>query len=183
MPDTLTLREITFAVDVPGFRSQSITVVTTLTDAKLFPTRAFPELFLRDIKISLGMDELRCKTPEMVHKELQLFLIAYNLIRAFMFQTAQTHAVPLDRISFKGTLSTLRTWAPHFLPHPTPASQSPDIFQLLLSYLAQDLLPQRPNRTEPRVKKRRPKNYPRLTSPRHEFKEIPHRNRYKKALS
>ena len=61
------------------------------------------------------MDVLRCKSPDMVHKELRMFAIAYNLIRAFMLESARAHAACLDRISFKGTLSTLRQWAPLFL--------------------------------------------------------------------
>jgi len=192
MPETLTVREITCVVDIAGFRSESFVVVTTLLDPVAFPKRAFAllyrrrwraELYLRDIKITLGMDVLRCKSPDMVHKELRMFAIAYNLIRAFMLESARAHAACLDRISFKGTLSTLRQWAPMFLDR-GPYNQAPsDILQLLLVYLARDLLPHRPNRVEPRARKRRPKNYPLLTKPRHLFEDIPHRNRFRKGLS
>jgi hypothetical protein len=192
MPETLTVREIECVVDIPGFRSESFTVATTLLDPVAFPTRAFAqlyrtrwraELYLRDIKTTLGMEVLRCKSPDMIHKELRMFLIAYNLVRACMLQAARAHAVCLERISFKGTVSTLRAWAPLFLQPDLDANKSDELVQLLRFYLARDLLPFRPNRLEPLARKRRPKNYPLLTKPRLDFKDIPHRNRHKKGLS
>ena len=117
LPDVLTLREITFRVPVKGFRTRVITVATTLLDPATFPTQAFgdlyrrrwqAELFLRDIKTTMGMDILRCKTPDMIHKELTLHLIAYNLVRLTMLEAARERDMSFARISFKGTLSTLR---------------------------------------------------------------------------
>lgn len=192
MPETLTVREITFTVGVSGFRSETITVVTSLLDPCLFPQEAFAqlyrrrwmaELFLRDIKTTLGMDVLRCKTPKMIHKELQMYLLAYNLIRALMGEAAQKHGVCLYRISFKGTLGTVRTWAPLIANTQLSQIQQQHLLEIMLHYLAADLLPLRPNRTEPRARKRRPKNYPLLTKPRQQFIDIPHRNRYKKSLT
>ena len=192
MPETLSVREIACVVDIAGFRSESFVVVTTLLDPAAFPQQAFAQLYrrrwraelgLRDIKTTLGMDVLRCKSPDMVHKELWMFLIAYNLVRAFMLESARAHAACLDRVSFKGTLSTLRQWAPMLLNRAPTEEASSDILQLLRAYLARDLLPLRPNRVEPRARKRRPKNYPLLTKPRHLFHDIPHRNRYRKGLS
>lgn len=190
MPPTLTLREITFQVAPRGFRVESVTVVTTLLDADAFPTEAFAdlyrrrwqaELFLRDIKTTLGMDILRCKTPDMVHKELTMHLIAYNLVRLTMLEAAADHDRPVQRLSFKGALSTIRQWAP-IIAGSSPSARH-TLWSCLLEYVAADALPHRPNRVEPRARKRRPKNYQLLTKPRHEFKEIPHRNRYRKMLS
>ena len=190
VPDTLTIRELDFQVAVKGFRVESITVVTTLLEPTAFPTEAFAdlyrrrwraELFLRDIKITMGMDILRCKTPEMVHKELTMHLIAYNLVRLTMLEAARAHAVPWERISFKGTLATLRPWAPLFLAAGPRTRRA--LWTRLLGYLAADQLPDRPNRVEPRARKRRPKNYQLLNKPRHLFQEIPHRNKYAKVLS
>jgi hypothetical protein len=91
LPGTLLVREIRVHVEIPGFRTKDIIIVTTLTDPVAFPTEAFAELyrrrwkaelFLRDIKITMGMDILRCKTPEMIEKELWMYIIAHNLIRA-----------------------------------------------------------------------------------------------------
>jgi hypothetical protein len=190
IPDRLTVREITVHVNIPGFRTDTIVIVTTLLDPKAFPPRAFAELYrmrwavelyLRDIKTALGMDILRCKTPNMVDKELWMHLIAYNLIRALMREAATAHARRLERISFTGTLVTIRQWAPT-IAH-AHAERRAALHDHMLHYLADDLVPHRPNRTEPRARKRRPKNYQLLTKPRRLFKEIPHRNRYRKDKS
>jgi hypothetical protein len=187
LPDTLLIREITCHVDVPGFRTKTITVVTTLLDATQFPTQAFTdlyrrrwmvELFFDDIKTTMGMDILRCKTPDMVEKELYMHLIAYNLVRALMLHAAREHAVSPFRLSFKGTVDTVRTWSP--LMAAAPSAARPQMYASLLKTIARDTLPIRPNRVEPRARKRRPKNYQRLTENRHVFKECPHRNKYRR---
>jgi hypothetical protein len=190
LPEALRLREITFRVAVRGFRARSVTVVTTLLDPAAFPAEAFAdlyrrrwqaELFLRDIKTTMGMDILRCQSPAMVHKELTMHLIAYNLVRLTMLEAARGRATPPERISFKGTLSTVRTWAPIFLSAPLRHRRA--LWELLLRCLAADPVPLRPNRLEPRARKRRPKNFQLLNKPRRLFKEIHHRNKYTKALS
>ena len=190
LPQTLTLREIQFQAAVRGFRAEAITVVTTLLDPDRFPADAFAdlyrrrwqaELFLRDIKTTMGMDILRCKTPEMVHRELAIYLIAYNLVRLTMLEAARKHNAPVERLSFKGTLSTIRSWAPIFAAAGEPRRRA--LWSALLDSLAADPLPHRPNRVEPRARKRRPKNYQLLNKPRRLFKEIYHRNHYAKVLS
>lgn len=190
MPDFLRLREIAFSVSIPGFRTQSITLVTTLLDPKRFPTQAFAdlyrrrwmaELFLRDIKTTMGFAILRCKTPAMIEKELRMHLIAYNLVRALILQAAREHRVEPFRISFKGAIATLRQWAPILAAAHLGETKRQWLARLLREYLARDLLPKRPNRTEPRSIKRRPKNYPLLTNHRRLYREIPHRKQYTKA--
>jgi len=190
VPNAFTVRHITFTVDIPGFRSRTFTIATTLLDHRRFPAHAFAELYrrrwmaelyLRDIKISLGMDILRCKTPEMVHKELAVHIIAYNLIRATMLQAARQVRQDPERISFKGTVQTVRQWAPVIAL--APPDQLDYLRAAMLRAIARDLLPSRPNRSEPRARKRRPKNYQLLNKPRHEFRGIPHRNHYSKPLS
>lgn len=190
MADRLTVREIHFVVDIPGFRTRAITVSTTLLDPQAYPTDAFielyrrrwmAELFLRDIKTTLGMDVLSCKSPDMVHKELLMYLIAYNLVRALMLEASLRHGVPVHRMSFKGTLSTVREWAPILASASRTRRRA--LVDHLLAILARDPLPHRPNRVEPRARKRRPKNYQLLSKPRHAFKEIKHRNKHKKPLS
>lgn len=192
MPDRLTVRQIHFAVDIPGFRTRTITVATTLLDPTAYPKDAFiqlyrrrwmAELFLRDIKTAMGMDTLSCKTPHMVHRELLMYLIAYNLVRALMLEASLRHGVPVHRISFKGTLTTVREWAPVLAGARLTRKERQRLIDLLITVLARDPLPNRPNRVEPRARKRRPKNYQLLNKPRHEFTEIKHRNKYKKPLS
>jgi len=178
-PDTLTLRFVYVSVRVPGWRTQSLVVVTTLTDpiaypatdlAKLYLRRWAVELFFRDIKITLGMDVLRCQTPAMVRKEIAMHAIAYNLIRALMQQAAALYHVPIERLSFKGSVDTLRQWCSTLdAAHQKPREQA-RLFNHLLQILAEDIVPLRPNRSEPRVRKRRPKAYPLMTHPRHDYR-------------
>ena len=192
IPNTINVRQIAFHADIPGFRTKAITVVTTLLDYKVYPKEAFAdlyrrrwmaELFLRDIKTTMGMDILRCKSPEMVHKEISMYLIAYNLIRALMLEAASRHGVSPFRMSFKGTIATVRQWAPIITAAQILPSRRQQLIDILLAYLARDILPYRPNRSEPRARKRRPKNYQLLTKPRSVFKESPHRNYYTRSLS
>lgn len=120
LPDRLTLRLLEVRVAVPGFRTHRVWLITTLLDATTDPAVALGELYFqrwsvelhfREIKMLLGMDVLRCQTPALIHKELQLHLIAYNLVRALMQEAGQVHHVPVARLSFKGSLDTLREWA------------------------------------------------------------------------
>ena len=188
VPPTLRVREITVPVDIPGFRSHTIVIATTLLDSKKYPASAFAELYrarwraelyLRDIKIALGMDVLRCKSPDMVEKELAMHLIAYNLVRTLMVKAAKTRDLSAHEISFTASLDTVRTWAPR-LAVTLSARKRQRLFARLLQCIAQHPLPKRPNRVEPRARKRRPKNYQLLNKPRADFKEIHHRNRYTK---
>jgi hypothetical protein len=179
VPDTLTLRLVYVSVNAPGWRTRSLVVVTTLTDpirypaaelAKLYLRRWAVELFFRDIKITLGMDVLRCKTPAMVRKEIVMHAIAYNLIRALMQQAASLYHVPIERLSFKGSVDTLRQWSDMLnAVHDKPREQS-RLFNHLLQILAEDAVPFRPNRAEPRVRKRRPKAYPLMTHSRRDYR-------------
>ena len=190
MPDTLLLREIRITVTTPGFRTQNITVVTTLLDHRQFPEEAFAELyrrrwlaelFLRDIKIAMNMDVLRCKTPDMVDKELYMHLIAYNLVRALMLQAATKKQVSPLQLSFKGTVATVRQWAPLMVSTSLSECLYKHMFDAMLNAIVRDPVPERPDRAEPRARKRRPKNYQLLTKPRREFRECPHRSKYVKA--
>lgn len=177
-PQTLTLRQVFVTITVPGFRTQSLVVVTTLIDpilypadeiAKLYLRRWSVELFFRDIKITLGMDVLRCQTPDMVRKEIIMHAIAYNLIRALMQQAAALYHVPIERLSFKGSVDTLRQWADPLNAAADKPREQARLINQLLQILAEDIVPLRPKRTEPRVRKRRPKAYPLMTLPRHHY--------------
>lgn len=128
------------------------------------------------------MDPLRCKTPDMVVKELTMHFIAYNLVRALMLRASIEHKVDVDGLSFKQSLATVRQWAPA-MEEAEGKKRHLALLELLYYYLAVTILPNRPGRTEPRAKKRRPKNYQLLNKPRYLFKEIKHRNRYAKCLS
>jgi len=179
LPDSINVRYVKIHVLTRGFRTQQIIVVTTLLDhhiydedalGELYFRRWSVELFFRDIKITLGMDVLRCNTPEMVRKEIIMHAIAYNLIRALMQQAAATYQLDLTRISFKGTVDTLRQWTDVLNAAANNKREFARLKDQLLALLAEDLVPLRPHRVEPRAVKRRPKNYQRLTKPRHEMR-------------
>ncbi len=186
VPAQLSVRVIRFSLEVPGFRVQSVTLVTTLLDAQAYPAEELArlyarrwriELWFRDIKSTMGMEVLRCKSPGMVHKELEMFFIAYNLVRCLMVQAGDLGQVPVEWLSFKGTVDSVRQFSVAIAQARSRKKQKQLIAQLL-EIIAQDQLPDRPGRREPRAVKRRPKPFPLLNRPRDEFKEIPHRNRY-----
>lgn len=184
LPEALTVRLIRFAVDIRGFRSHTITVATTLLDpvaypaaeiAALYRDRWLIELRLRDLKTTMGMEILRGKSADVVCKEIYMHLLAYNLIRRLMWQAASRHGRPLHRLSFAGTVDRLKALAPYLMLLDGTA-RGRRLYELLLRWTADDLVPHRPNRVEPRAVKRRPKEYDRLNRPRHEMREALVRN-------
>ena len=189
LPTAMTLRLVAITVSVPGFRTRHLTLVTTLLDAERYPAQALGELyfrrwsvevFYRDIKQTMAMDILRCKSPEMIDKELVMHAIADNLIRGLMQEIAASCQVDLARISFKGTLDALRQWQPLFEAAPGGTRVSSKSVKLFYKIVAADPLILRPDRTEPRVVKRRPKNYRLLTKPRREMVVEPSRKQSQK---
>jgi hypothetical protein len=173
LPPELAVRIVRFRAAVPGFRTDEVVLVTTLLDTKVYPDEALialyrrrwaVELCFRDIKTTLGLDVLRCQSPELIEKEIWLQAIAYNLVRALMLEAAWMHTVALERLSFKGTVDTLRQWTPLMAPSMFAFKRAR---QELLRIIAADQVPYRPNRSEPRARKRRPKCYQMLTRPRH----------------
>ena len=192
LPTTLTVRLIRLTPNIKGFRVRTIMLVTTLLDPIAFPPQALGELYFqrwsvelhfREIKTLLRLDILRCLTPTMVHKELLLHMIAYNLIRCLMQQAAICHQVDLSRISFKGTLDTLHHFADVIRAAAAKPRQRAQLYSEMLRLIALDQLPIRPLCSEPRAKKRRPKNYQLLTKPRKLMIIIQHRSRHKAALT
>jgi len=188
LPETLLLRQIKVSVSQPGFRTQGFYIITTLLDAKaytaddladLYFQRWDIELFFRDIKTTMGMDILRCKTPDMVRKEIVMHLIAYNCIRYLMIEAAKQAGEQVRQISFKGSVQALRQWEPHLNQTKISHQEQRRLIQLLYESIADYIVPERPGRSEPRAVKRRPKSYQLLTVPRHEMKVTLHRSRYR----
>jgi hypothetical protein len=175
LPDTLTVRIVRrYTPDRRGVRRRRLVLVTTLLDAEAYPADELAELYrdrwrvelsLRSLKISQGMDVLRCRAPEMVHKELALHQIAYNLIRLLMREAATGYGVDLQRLSFAGASQRLRALLPH-LPRGRGSVAWHRLLRLLLHDIAADRLPDRPGRKEPRALKRRHKVFPYLAHPR-----------------
>ena len=171
LPEELEVRVIRFRGKLPGGRRDTITLMTTLLDKKRYSTRKIMRLYRRrwemelrlaDIKTTMGLERLHLHTPEGCRKELWMGLLAYNMIRAVMCEAARRAKKTVARISFAGTMHRMDTFSTGRLCHVDPA----DAWRLLLEHVAEDLLPVRPNRVEPRKRKRRPKAYPLLTQPR-----------------
>lgn len=188
IPAQLTVRVLRFKLCNPGYRPASVTLVTTLLDPRQYPAQALAqlyarrwkiELWFRDIKSSMGMEVLRCKTPQMLRKELEMFFIAYNLIRCLIVQAGTCNDVALDRLSFKGTVDAVRQFS-LAIAQARSKKQQRRLLVGLLEVIARDQVPERPGRSEPRAVKRRPKAYQLLNRPRHLMKEIPHRSKYRK---
>ena len=153
-------------------------MATTLLDPVAYPLedvvalygdRWTVELRLREIKTTLKMDILRCKSEEAIRKEILMHLLAYNLIRALLWQASVTHGRPLHRLSFAGAVQRLDVMAPYLWLF-AGTRRATRLYALLLEWIARDMLPSRPGRIEPRAVKRRPKAYDRLDRPRSELR-------------
>lgn len=186
LPAQITVRILRFTTTIRGFRSRRVTLVTTLLDPNLFPApdlvglyarRWRLELCLRDLKTTMGMEVLRCKTPDMAEKELLAYLVAHNLIRCVMAEAVARAPVDLERVSFKGSVDALRQYSAA-IAQARNRNMRRQLWADLLWNLVRDLIRKRPQRTEPRAVKRRPKPYPLLNQPRRRFVEISHRSRY-----
>jgi hypothetical protein len=180
LPDFLMIRECRVHVEQPGFRIRTLIIATTLLDAdeytkddlaQLYRARWNAELDLRSLKQTLQMDVLRCKTPELVRKELWTHILAYNLIRTVMAQAATKHGIEPRSISFKGTIQTLEAFQPVIAMQGenAPALRM-QVYQQVLDAIAIHRVADRPDRYEPRLRKRRPKHYGFLRKPRCETK-------------
>lgn len=157
LPTTLLVRELRYRIARPGCRVREVTLATTLCDSHAYTAAALADAYglrwtvetsLGHLKTTMKMDVLRCQTVEGVTKELTMFVMAYNLVRMTMLEASRRQGVPPDRISFVDALRWLSTARP-----------GDDLRQLVVN-------PLRPGRQEPRVRKRRPKEYPVMKQPR-----------------
>ncbi len=161
-------------IQQPGFRSKEIILVTTLVDSKRYAKTKLTELYqlrwqatevnFKHLKTTLTMEMIGAKTPEMVQKDIWVHLLAYNLLRTLMWQSAQQAGVLPLRISLQGTRQQFNQFRAN-LVQATPRDRH-RIYTTLLKVISNQLVPLRPNRAEPRVTKRRPKSFPRMLQPR-----------------
>jgi hypothetical protein len=165
LPSEIAVRELRYRVETPGYRVREITLVTTLLDASTYPATDLAELYykrwkvelnVRHMKISMKMDVLRCETVEGILKELAIFSLAYNLVRSVMLESARMRGADPDRI---GLIDAVRWMI---------GLEGTECATVLV------INPSRRGRVEPRVVKRRPKQYMRMTKPRSELrKQLP----------
>jgi hypothetical protein len=180
LPDSLTIRECRMCIAQPGFRVKVVVIATTLLDhiayppselANLYRARWNAELDLRSLKETLQMDVLRCKTPELVRKELWTHVLAYNLVRSLLAQAAHKHHLQPRTLSFKGAIQTLQAFQPVIaLDAEHDAAHRLSLYHHLLDAVATHRVADRPDRYEPRVQKRRPKDFLLMKRPRAEIK-------------
>ena len=169
LPERLSVRQLRYRVETKGFRSEAVVLATTLLSAEDYPAEAIAALYLRrweveidfrHIKTTMKMELLSTKSPAMVRKEIWAHLLAYNLVRAVMLRAAAVGDSPPTRLSFKGAIQTTSA---HALVRGVSLGA-------MLDLVAAQIVPHRPERFEPRVRKRRPKNYRLMTRPRWELK-------------
>ena len=162
LPESIVVRELRYRIEVPGFRTQEVTLVTTLWDAELYPAAALAELYgtrwrveehLKSLKQTMKMDVLKCMTVDGVLKELTMYAVAYNLVRLAMCEAAGRQDVLPDRVSFIDALRWL-----------CGAEAGEEMPELVVN-------PLRPGRYEPRCKKRRPKQFDLMRVPRAELRK------------
>lgn len=175
LPAELELREVKVVVQQKGFRTKELVIVTTLLDAEQYPAAEIAKLYrrrwqaelnLRSLKVVLQMDHLRCKTPHRVRNEFYMHLAAYNLIRQLMAVAAMQADREPWTVSFKGALQTIgKLW-----PLLSTRVSTESWCDAVLNAISTHLVGNRPDRCEPRVKKRRPKPYRKMTKPRQDYK-------------
>jgi Transposase DDE domain len=173
MPAELRVRVVWRRVEVPGFRTREVTLVTTLLDEAAYPAfelfalyrrRWQAELDLRSLKQTMKLEHLSCLTPEMLRKELWAHLAGYNLTRAAQARAAQEQGLLPWRLSFAGARDLVTetreqlTWSVDW--------HRAAVLRALWVAVGQRAVPDRPDRVEPRLVKRGPKPYRRLRQPR-----------------
>jgi hypothetical protein len=175
LPDQLTLRMVRTTRAPRGFRSRRIVIITTILDPAeasadellaLYRDRWMVELNLRSLKTTLGMETLRGRSVDVIHKEIVTHLLLYNLIRLLIWEATRATNKDPQRLSFAGTLHRLQSTPCMLLIGSTARIHTHQLLTHFMEWIAGDALPYRPDRCEPRRVKRRPKQYSRLIMPR-----------------
>jgi putative transposase len=184
MPAELEVREFRVRVEDPTKRVRKLVIVTTLTDAKVYPAKAvgglfrqrwYAELDVRTLKTNMDMEMLRTKSPELVRKEIAVHLLGYNLIRGLMAEAARVAEVQPRQLSFCGAWREVRSFeAAHLYDPVRIVADLPRLLELIGRKRIED----RPGRYEPRAVKRRPKPHPLLQMPRSEAKRLIERGKH-----
>jgi Transposase DDE domain len=179
LPKGMWMRELRYSVERDGYRPVTLVIATTLLNSETVPWESIAELYalrweaeinLRSLKTMMQMDVLRCLTPEMVRKEIWAHLLAYNLIRGVIAQAAVVSGKQPRQISFTRAMRTLEAFR-STLAHAREA-ELPDLYKHLLHTIASHEIAHRPDRLEPRQRKRRPKPYPYMTQPRNQARKL-----------
>ena len=174
LPDTVSVREFVIEIDGRGGQREQAVVISTMTDPSI-PQEELSdldwrrwncELDLRSIKQSMHMDVLRCKTPEMVVKEIYCHLLAHNLLRGTMVESAKRKDVQPRQLSVKGTMQAVESFTPAMM---AAAQVGDNLYDAMLTTVSTHRVGNRPGRQEPRLKKRRPVWRELMMKPRNEY--------------
>lgn len=172
LPPFVLVRHLRYRVTQPGFRTRVIILATSLLDATVYATEELAQLYrqrwqaelhLRSLKTHMQMEHLRCKTPSRVRKEFYTHLLAYNLVRSVMLQSAAAAGVAPHQLSFKGAMQSINTFLGALIGAPQAFAQ---LYSTLIWMTGTHRVADRPDRIEPRLVKRRPKQYKHLKEPR-----------------
>ena len=190
LPERMEIRYIKHPYQDRAGQKRTLVVATTLLDVEKYPATDLSALYarrweielkLRDIKSTLGMEAFAVKSPAMAHKTLWMMLIAYNLIRCMMQQTAIEAGAALGEMSFKGVLDHAAASQDSYLAHRGKPRRLARHHESVMATFATKILDIRPSRHEPRALKRRTKDYPPLTEPRGIYREKPNKGKTNRA--
>ncbi len=179
LPDSLLVRQLRVKIEKKGYRSQEFYIATTLLDSKKYSDKKIAEmyfkrwnveLYFRDLKTTLGMDVLRCRTPDMVLKEISMYFIVYNIIKLISYKSIDSKEETADIISFKSSVQTLNHYANNTSSKPSQPRSAAAHLQAIVSKVKGHKLQKQERPSEPRVVKRRPKPFKLLVKPREALK-------------
>lgn len=179
LPETMLVRELRYFIHIKGFRTKKVTLVTTLLDncvytyellAELYGLRWQVEIDLRHLKTTMQMEHLQSKSPEMVRKEFYIHLLAYNLIRATLWEAGIENNVHPLKLSFKGAIQHVLNFIPT-LAFMKDRNVIYYIYGAMLAIISHGKLLERPFRVEPRMVRSKKRQFPRLTRPRQEIRQ------------
>lgn len=180
LPGVLWVRQLSYQINQPGFRTKTVTLVTTLLNAQTYSKASLAALYrlrwqaevnLKHLKTTLKLEFVRCKSPAMVRKDIFVHCLGYNLLRSLILDSVAETAIPTLQMSMQASRQVLLTFMPQLMS--AEEVQRYEYYGLIMVLLWEQRLPQRPNRVEPRVVKRRPKCYSRLTRPRSPIRSTP----------
>jgi hypothetical protein len=174
LPDSIVLRQVKVHIDIPGYRPKDFYIVTTLIDPVKYPAEDIKEIYLkrwnvelyfRDLKTTLGMDILRCKSPDMVEKEILMNFIVFNMLKRLSYDSIKESDSDPDDVSFKSCQQVLLGYVSI-----NEDKTKVNLLPKMLKIIGENLILKRPQRVEPRVVKRRPKPFKLMMKPRSELK-------------
>jgi len=177
LPETMLLREVRYFINIKGYRTKKVTLVTTLLDHHLYTYELLAELYglrwqveidLRHLKTTMQMEHIQSKTPEMVRKEFYIHLLAYNLIRATLWEAGIKNKVNPLRLSYKGAIQHVL----NFVPILAIMKDRDIIYDAMLTIISQGKLLERPFRIEPRMVRSKKRSFPRLIQTRQEIRQM-----------